>query len=53
LSKVGDTIIDTFGGGGTTAIASYKLKRKIITCEVDEITNNIAKKRFKKECDGK
>jgi len=46
FTKPGDIICDPFLGGGTTAIASLKLKRKFIGAEINEQQFNIAKKRI-------
>ena len=35
-SNENDTVLDTFLGGGTTAIASKKLKRKFKGCEISK-----------------
>lgn len=35
-SKEGDLVVDTFLGGGTTALACIKTKRKFKGCDVDE-----------------
>lgn len=35
-SNEGDTVMDTFLGGGTTALASIATNRRFIGCEVDE-----------------
>ena len=35
-SNENDTILDTFSGGGTTAIACKKLNRNFHGCEIDE-----------------
>ena len=35
-SNEGDVVLDTFLGGGTTALASKKLKRRFIGCEIEK-----------------
>jgi site-specific DNA-methyltransferase (adenine-specific) len=35
-SNEGDTVMDTFMGGGTTALACIATNRRFIGCEVDE-----------------
>ena len=35
-SNEGDLVVDTFLGGGTTAIACKMLKRRFKCCEIDE-----------------
>ena len=35
-SKEGDTVVDIFGGSGSTLIACEQLKRKCYMCELDE-----------------
>ena len=43
-SNENDTILDTFLGGGTTAIACYNTNRKFIGCEINkEYFNKIIK----------
>lgn len=44
-SNEGDTILDTFVGSGTTAIAAHELKRKFIGFEIDDDTFKVAVKR--------
>lgn len=36
-TKVGDTILDSFGGSGSTLIAAEQMKRKALVCEVEPI----------------
>ena len=50
FSYVGDTVLDPFLGSGSTAIAAYKLNRKAIGVEIDEIYFRLAIKRIMKEC---
>lgn len=45
----GGTVLDPFGGSGTTAIVSKHLKRKAILIELNKEYIAIAKKRIKKE----
>ena len=47
FTKIGDTILEPFAGSGTTIVASAKLKRKVIACEIDEKSYNISKVRIK------
>ena len=35
-TKEGDLVVDTFLGGGTTALACMKTKRKFKGCDIDE-----------------
>lgn len=44
-SSEGDTVLDTFTGSGTTAVACYKNKRKFIGFEIDDDTFKTAVKR--------
>lgn len=50
FSYVGDTILDPFAGSGTTLIAAYKSKRKVIGVEIDEQYFELAKERISREC---
>ena len=45
-SSIGDLVLDTFGGSGTTAIASILTDRKYILVESDETYYQISKKRI-------
>lgn len=47
FTKIGDTILEPFAGSGTTIVASAKLKRKVIACEIDEKSYNVSKVRIK------
>ena len=40
-SKEGDLVLDTFLGGGTTALASKNTNRKFVGCEIDEKFYNL------------
>ncbi len=44
-SREGDTVLDPFGGSGTTALASERLGRKCITSEIEEKYCEISAKR--------
>ena len=46
-SKENDNILEPFAGSGTTIVASAKLKRKVIACEIDEKSYNVSKVRIK------
>jgi len=46
-SKPGDTILDLFGGSGTTLIACEQLKRRTFLCEIEPIFCDVIIKRFK------
>jgi len=46
FTEPGQSILDPFSGSGTTLIASYKLNRKPIGCELSEIEFNNAKRRI-------
>lgn len=48
-SKVGDTILDPFGGAGTTGLAADRMHRHSILCELDERSAQIAAKRIADE----
>ncbi len=45
-SKEGDTVLDPFGGSGTTAAVAIKRHRKAILCELNPKYIKIAKKRL-------
>lgn len=51
FSFVGDTVLDPFLGSGTTAIAAFKLNRKVVGVEIDPSYFQLAIKRIKKECE--
>lgn len=46
-SNIGDIVLDTFGGSGTTAIAAIQTNRKYIVIERDESYYNISIDRIK------
>jgi len=46
FSSPGDIILEPFAGGGTTIIAAYKSKRRVIAAEIEEDSYNIAKGRI-------
>ncbi|ABR31327.1 DNA methyltransferase [Thermosipho melanesiensis] len=50
FSYVGDVILDPFLGSGTTAIAAFRLKRKVIGVEIDKKYFELAIKRISKQC---
>ena len=45
-TKIGDIILDTFGGSGSTLIASEQLKRRCITAEIEPIFCDLIIRRF-------
>lgn len=47
-TKVGDSILDTFGGSGSTLIACEQLKRKCIMTEIEPIFCDLIVRRYKK-----
>ncbi len=49
FSKIGDTVFDPLLGTGTTGVASLKLDRKFIGCEIDSDLINLSKTRFEEE----
>ena len=49
----GDMVLDPFLGGGTTALASYKLKRKCIGIEMDKNHVKLSIQRIKAESETK
>lgn len=46
-TNVGDLVLDTFGGSGTTAVASMETNRNFLLIERDEIYYNISNQRLK------
>ena len=42
-------VFDPFCGGGTTAFACKELKRRVLTCDIDDDSLKIAKERFMKD----
>lgn len=46
FTNVGDTIIDPFAGGGTTAVVAKKLNRQVLLSEINEETYNVTKLRL-------
>lgn len=50
-SFVGDTVLDPFGGSGTTAIASMDLKRNSITSEINTVYYELIKENIKNKKD--
>ncbi len=49
LSPRGGLVVDPFVGGGTTAVAALRLKRRFIGTEIDPATAEIARKRVEFE----
>ncbi len=47
-SKVGDSVLDLFGGSGSTLIACEQLKRKCYMSEIEPIFCDLIVKRYKK-----
>jgi DNA modification methylase len=46
-SRIGDSILDLFGGSGSTLIACEMLKRKCTTCEIEPIFCDLMIARYK------
>lgn len=46
-TKTGDTVLDLFGGSGTTLIACEQLKRRAFLCEIEPIFCDVIIKRYK------
>ncbi|MCL5071027.1 MAG: DNA modification methylase [Actinobacteria bacterium] len=46
-TKIGDIIIDLFGGSGSTLIACQQLKRRCVTCEIEPIFCDLIISRYK------
>lgn len=49
FTQEGQTVLDPFLGSGTTAVACYRKKRKIIGCELETKYMDIAKERLEEE----
>lgn len=47
-TRVGDKVLDTFGGSGSTLIACEQLKRKCVMTEIEPIFCDLIIKRYKK-----
>lgn len=47
-TRVGDTVLDLFGGSGSTLIACEQLKRKAILVEIEPVFCDLIIKRFEK-----
>jgi len=47
-TKVGDTILDLFGGSGSTLIACEQLRRKCVMIEIEPIFCDLIVRRYKK-----
>ena len=47
-TKIGDSVLDTFGGSGSTLIACEQLKRKCYMSEIEPIFCDLIVKRYKK-----
>lgn len=45
-TDIGDTVLDLFGGSGSTMIASEQLKRRCFMCELDEKFVDVIVKRY-------
>lgn len=45
----GGTVLDPFGGSGTTAVASINNKRNVILCELNQEYIDLSKRRIKKQ----
>ena len=45
-TNIGDTVLDLFGGSGSTLIASEQLKRRCFMCELDEKFVDVIVKRY-------
>jgi site-specific DNA-methyltransferase (adenine-specific) len=50
-TKEGDSILDPFLGGGTTAVAALRTKRKCIGIELDEANTKLAIQRVRSEAE--
>jgi len=46
LTQPNDLVFDPFCGSGTTAVVAKRLKRRCLTCDVDETTVLTARKRY-------
>lgn len=46
LTLPGGFVFDPFCGGATTAVAAKQLKRKYLTCDVDEVAVKLARRRL-------
>lgn len=46
LTRRGDTVVDPFSGGGTTAAAAWRLGRHVITCDLDSTSVASTTNRF-------
>ncbi len=47
-TKVGDTVLDLFGGSGSTLIAAHQLKRKAFLVEWEPLFVDVILRRFEK-----
>lgn len=48
-SRIGDVVLDPFGGAGTTAMMAEELKRKSVLCELNREYADLAKERINKK----
>jgi DNA modification methylase len=49
-SKAGDTVLDPFGGAGTTALVSDRLGRNAVLCELNPTYAELAENRIRQDC---
>lgn len=52
-SKVGSTVLDLFGGGGSTLLACEQLKRKAFLCELSPVFCDVIINRWERRTNGK
>jgi DNA methylase len=52
LTQPGDLVVDPFCGGGTTAVAALQAHRQWITCDVDEASVILARRRVMEASNG-
>lgn len=49
-SKAGQTVLDPFGGAGTTGLVADRMGRNAILIELNQASNDIAENRIKRDC---
>ncbi len=52
-SKVGSSVLDLFGGGGSTLLACEQLKRKAFLCELSPVFCDVIINRWERRTNGK